>query len=174
MPVRLESNAISNFGRRVQIAHPYFHDQQISAAAPSRISNETTFRLPKNVSASMHAFCAVRKKFLQTCETFSPSEQSFRKRACLLKHPRKVPAAITTFSATEKFFVQRRLQAQTEFRKPKFKMVTLRARRVALIRPRFAAKTLAKISKKFLYGLTWLFERDQNQPHKPRENKDGI
>jgi hypothetical protein len=55
----------------------------------------------------MHAFCAVRRKFLQTCETFSPSEQSLRRRVCLLKHPRKVPAAITTFSATGKFFVQR-------------------------------------------------------------------
>jgi len=78
-------------------------------------------RHPQKVPADLRNIFAVRKKFLQTCETFSPSEKSFRRRVCLLKHPRKVPAAITTSSATGKFFVQRRLQAQTEFRKPKFK-----------------------------------------------------
>src|SRR6266702_7042007 len=69
-------------------------------------------RHPKKVPAGMHAFCAIRKKSPQTCETFSPSEKSLRRRICLLnlKHPRKVSAAITTFSATGKFFVQRRLQ----------------------------------------------------------------
>jgi len=55
----------------------------------------------------MHAFCALRKKFPQTCETLSPSEKSLSRRVCLLKHPRKVSAAIDTFSATRKFFVQR-------------------------------------------------------------------
>ena len=74
---------------------------------------------PKDVSAGMHAFCAVRKKSPQTCETFSPSEQTFRRRACLLKHPRKVSAAIPTFSATGKFFVQR-LPSVNTIPKPKF------------------------------------------------------
>jgi len=61
----------------------------------------------KKVSAGVHAFCAVRKKLLQACETFSPSEKSFRTRVCLLNHPKKVSAAINTFSATGNFFVQR-------------------------------------------------------------------
>ncbi len=73
----------------------------------SKLDHYPRFCLPKDVSAGMHAFCAVRKKSPQTCETFSPSEKSLRRRVCLLKHPRKVSAAINTFSATGKFFVQR-------------------------------------------------------------------
>src|SRR6266566_5919909 len=54
----------------------------------------------------MHAFCDVRKKFLQTCETFSPSEQSFRRHACLLRRPQKVPADLRNIFAVRTKFPQ--------------------------------------------------------------------
>ncbi|PYS00248.1 MAG: hypothetical protein DMG12_18410 [Acidobacteria bacterium] len=72
----------------------------------------------------MHAFCDVRRKFLQTCETFSPSKKSLCRRVCLLKHPRKVPAGINTFYATGKFFVHRRPRREQNSVKPKFKAST--------------------------------------------------
>src|SRR6266516_3269769 len=97
------SSGLPSFARR--------HQANIADAIFSAGKDVTTFYLPKKVPAGMHAFCAIRKKSPQTCETFSPSEKSLRRRVCLLKHPRKVSAAITTFSATGKFFVQRRLRA---------------------------------------------------------------
>src|SRR6266702_8852141 len=97
------SSGLPSFARR--------HQANIADAIFSAGKDATTFYLPKDVSAGMHAFCAIRKKSPQTCETFSPSEKSLRRRVCLLKHPRKGSAAITTFSATGKFFVQRRLRA---------------------------------------------------------------
>jgi len=50
---------------------------------------------------------AFRKMSPQGCMPFSRSDKSFRGRVCLLKRPRKISAAINTFSATRKFFVRR-------------------------------------------------------------------
>src|SRR6266566_4942031 len=97
------SSGLPSFARR--------HQANIADAIFSAGKDATTFYLPKDVSAGMHAFCAIRKKFLQACMPFAPSEKSPCRHVCLLQHPRKVSAAITTFSATGKFFVQRRLRA---------------------------------------------------------------
>ena len=81
-------------------------------------------RRPQKVPADLRNIFAIRKKFLQTCETFSPSEKSLCRRVCLLKHPRKVPAGINTFYATGKFFVRRRPRREQNSVKPKFKAST--------------------------------------------------
>ena len=64
------SSGLPSFARR--------HQANIADAIFSAGKDATTFYPPKDVSAGMHAFCAIRKKFLQACMPFKTSAKSFR------------------------------------------------------------------------------------------------
>ena len=88
------SSGLPSFARR--------HQANIADAIFSAGKDATTFYLPKDVSVGMHAFCAIRKKFLQACMPFAPSEKSPCGHACLLRHPKKVPADLRNIFAVGK------------------------------------------------------------------------
>src|SRR6266581_4379422 len=74
------SSGLPSFARR--------HQANIADAIFSAGKDATTFYLPKDVSVGMHAFCAIRK---------SPCGH-----ACLLRHPKKVPADLRNIFAVGK------------------------------------------------------------------------